>query len=50
MRNEQDKEFELSYESDGEMGGKTKSPSNSKRNNKEERQQEMFFNTTQDSE
>jgi hypothetical protein len=49
MKNEQDKEFELSYESDGEMGEKTKSPGNIKGNNKDQ-QNELFFNTTQDSE
>ncbi|WP_436376419.1 hypothetical protein [Cytobacillus sp. BC1816] len=44
MKKEQEKAFGLSYESDGEMGEKTK-------NNKDNKEQEeMFFNTTQDSE
>ncbi|RBP96289.1 hypothetical protein DFO70_10193 [Cytobacillus firmus] len=47
MKKEQEKAFGLSYESDGEMGEKTKNNNNNK-DNKE--QEEMFFNTTQDSE
>ncbi|USK52072.1 hypothetical protein LIT38_11770 [Bacillus sp. CMF12] len=45
MKKEQEKAFGLSYESDGEMGEKTK---NNNKDNKE--QDDMFFNTTQDSE
>ncbi|MBN8200039.1 MULTISPECIES: hypothetical protein [Bacillaceae] len=47
MKKEQEKAFGLSYESDGEMGEKTKSKNNIK-DNKE--QDDLFFNTTQDSE
>ncbi|WP_370222520.1 hypothetical protein [Cytobacillus sp.] len=47
MKKEQEKAFGLSYESDGEMGEKIKSKNNIK-DNKE--QDDLFFNTTQDSE
>ncbi|MDM5225669.1 hypothetical protein QUF73_05540 [Cytobacillus sp. NJ13] len=45
MKKEQEKAIGLSYESDGKMGEKTK---NNNKDNKE--QDDMFFNTTQDSE
>lgn len=45
MKKEPEKTFELSYESDGKMGGKE---NHNKKENKDH--EEMFFNGTQDSE
>ncbi|URM31350.1 hypothetical protein LLY41_12990 [Cytobacillus firmus] len=45
MKKEPEKTFELSYESDGKMG---KKENDNKIENKD--QEEMFFNSTQDSE
>ncbi|MCM3705111.1 MULTISPECIES: hypothetical protein [Cytobacillus] len=45
MKKEPKNTFELSYESDGKMGDKDK---NNKKENKD--QEEIFFNSTQDSE
>lgn len=45
MKKEPEKTFELSYESDGKMGEKE---NNNEKENQD--QEEMFFNSTQDSE